>query len=72
MMPHPFARQPAVIDAQLDSLRSLNLDAAQQLTEVRRRIVELEHHELTLIGAIDARQRRMDLLLDERLKAVTA
>ena len=57
------------IDAQIDILRGLNADADDQLTSIRRQQGELERHELSVLSAIDGRLRRIDLLLDERLRA---
>ena len=71
-MADPFARPVPVVDEQIETLRGLNADAHDQLESVRRQIAELESHEFNLISVIDGRKRRIDLLLDERLRAATA
>lgn len=68
-MTDAFARPVEIVDGQIDTLRSLNADATQQLANLHRQMAELERHELNLISVIDGRQRRIDLLLDERLRA---
>lgn len=60
------------IDAQIDTLRSLNAEAEMMLASVRKQQGELERHEFNLIAAIDSRLRRVDILLDERLRAAQA
>lgn len=71
-MADPFARPIPTIDEQIEILRGLNAEADLMLTSVRKQQDELERHELNLIAAVDGRQRRIDLLLDERLRAATA
>jgi hypothetical protein len=72
-MPDPgFARDLDTIDTELGSIAALNRDANCQLASVRRQICEMQAQELNLIAAVDARHRRADRLLDERLHAATA
>lgn len=66
------ARPVNVIVTDLNSTRTMQIDAHRQLDDVRRQIRELERHELNLVAAIDARLRRFDHLLDEYLAASTS
>lgn len=71
-MPDPFARPLSAIDCELRSILTLQRDADQQLDTIRREINERQAWELNLVAAIDARRRRIDLLLDERWRSTTA
>ncbi|MGY1737289.1 hypothetical protein [Geodermatophilus sp. SYSU D00684] len=57
------------IDNRLRALHSVVEDARTELDEVRRRQAELADMEAALLATIDARCRRLDDLLDERLRA---
>ncbi|MGY1839436.1 MULTISPECIES: hypothetical protein [unclassified Modestobacter] len=58
------------IDAELRALGSVTRSALGELHEVRRRQAELVDMEAALVVAIEARSRRIDCLLDERLLAL--
>ncbi|MGY1669144.1 hypothetical protein [Geodermatophilus sp. SYSU D00710] len=61
----------AHIDACLRALHTVVRDARAELAEVRGRQSELADMEAALVMAIQVRSRRIDDLLDERLRAVT-
>ncbi len=63
-------RSVAAIDADLRVLHATRRDALGELTEVRRRQSELADLEAELVVAIELRSRRIDDLLDERLRAL--
>ncbi len=65
----PSARTTAAIDADLRALCGIRRDAQRELADVRRRQKELLDLEAELVVAIDVRSRRMDDVLDERLRA---
>jgi hypothetical protein len=60
----------AVVDADLRTLAATRRDAEVELVEVRRRGRELLLLEDELLAAIELRSRRIDDVLDERLRAV--
>jgi hypothetical protein len=75
-MPDAFARSLSQIDGELRSLRTLDLDAGQQLSSIReeqarlrRQLDVLIGHELFIEGNIEARRSKSDRLLDERLRS---
>jgi hypothetical protein len=63
-------RRVTAIDAELRALREVTWGASSELAEVRRRQAELVDMEAALLVAIDLRRRRIDDLLDQRLRAV--
>lgn len=67
---HGFARAKDSIDAQLGTLVALQRETAEQLASTRKQLAELAAHELTLLQQYGAREKRLDLLLDERLLAM--
>jgi hypothetical protein len=69
-MADPFARPLSQIDCEMRNLLTLNLDAEQQLENLRRQQAELERHELNLVCAMEGRRAKFDRLLDERLRSV--
>ena len=69
-MSESLARTTAAIDADLRGLCGIRRDAQRELAEVRRRQKELVALEAELVVAIDVRSRRIDAVLDERLRAV--
>ncbi len=71
-MPEFAPRRVTAIDAELRALRDVTRGALGDLSEVRRRQAELVDLEAALVVAIEARTRRMDDLLDQRLQAVLA
>ena len=71
-MTHPCARPVGAIDADLCALQAIRSNAQRELAEVRRRLVELAELEAELAVAIEVRTRRIDDVLDERLRAVKA
>lgn len=66
-----YTRPVEAIDGELAALANLNHDAASQLTSTRAEINKLQVHELNLIAAVDARNRRIDRLLDQRIDSTT-
>ncbi len=58
------------IDAHLRALQAVRRDARIELAEVRRRQAELAEFEAELVVAIEVRSRRIDDVLDERLRSV--
>lgn len=71
-MTHSCPRPVGAIDTDLRALRAVRSDAQRELTEVRRRLVELAEIEAELAVTIEVRSRRIDVVLDERLRAATA
>ncbi|MGY1707411.1 hypothetical protein ACI79C_22850 [Geodermatophilus sp. SYSU D00697] len=69
-MPGSSSRSVAAIDADLRALGATRRAAEAELAEVRRRQGELVHREGDLVVAVDLRARRIDDLLDERLRAL--
>ena len=67
MTPTP-RRAVRPIDAEVHALRQVTRAAMAELEEVRRRQSELLDMEAALLVAIDVRNRRMDALLDARLR----
>lgn len=66
-----FARTVARIDEQLATLAALQHDTVTQLDSVATELARLEAHEMALIETLAGRERRIDLLLDERLLSVS-
>jgi hypothetical protein len=62
-------RSVAAIDADLRALQAIRRDALRELAEVRRRQSELADLEAELVVAVELRSRRIDDVLDERLRA---
>ena len=78
-MSDPFTRSLSQIDGELRSIRTLDLDAGQQLSSIReqqarlrREIDVLIGHELFIEGNIEARKIKSDRLLDERLRSTAS
>ena len=71
-MSESWPRSTAAIDADLHALCACRRDAQRELAEVRRRQGELADLEVELTVAIDVRSRRIDDVLDERLRVVPA
>jgi hypothetical protein len=71
-MSESWPRSTAAIDADLRALCAFRRDAQRELAEVRRRQGELADLEVELTVAIDVRSRRIDDVLDERLRVVPA
>ncbi len=63
-------RSSAAIDADLRALCTSRGDAQRELADVRRRLSELTDLEAELVVAIDVRARRIDDVLDERLRVL--
>jgi hypothetical protein len=70
VMQHCSPRSVAAIDAELRVLRDVCSGARGELAEVRRRQSELADLEAELVVSMELRSRRIDDVLDERLRAV--
>ena len=70
-MSEPAERPLDAIGRDLRTCRDVRLGAQAELSEVRRRQIELAEIEAALVMTIEARRRQADRLLDEWLHAVT-